>query len=942
MQNVNTKNYFSYNSENMQHIITNSTNTVYNTIRKYLCDCDEFYISVAFVTESGIQSLKKTFLDLEEKNIPGKIVTGNFQMFNSPIALNKLNEFKNIDVRLDLNNNLHTKGYFFRKNDQWTIMIGSSNLTANAIFKNQEWNMLITSDENSKLVQDALIEFDNLFNNSSSLISTIDSYTSIYNDIKTMNKNFPKSKIKEEVKPNNMQKEALLSLKQLRDNNENKALIISATGSGKTYLAAFDVQAFNPKKCLFIAHRNEILLKTKETFDSLLGNINSGLLDGKSKDLSKDFLFANITTLAKDDNLTKFNREHFDYIIIDEVHKSGAASYEKVIDYFNPQFLLGLTATPERMDNYDIYKHFDYNTAYEIRMKDAINEELIVPFHYYGVSELEFDGKVVDEDNLIHLDMEQRVDHTLEKSKLYGCCGEIIRGLIFVSSTNEAIKFAEILNKKGYNAVALTGNDSSNTRHDAIRKIQSDGPDRLDYIITVDIFNEGVDIPKINQVILQRPTQSSIVYVQQIGRGLRKTQDKEYLVIIDFIGNYKNNFMIPIALTSDKTYAKDSLNIAITNTNALTPDLCTMEFEKIARDIILNNITQTNFSTQKLVNHDYTYLKNKLGRIPLITDFYNNNLISFEYLYAAATKLKQNRLYYDLINKYENEIIYQFSNEENFFLRFISSEITPSKRIHEILIIKYLLENTYASKLDIIDYIENYIGFKDQEENVDNAILHLQNRMFTTENSRAYIYKSLGIDNKYALLNTNNISLNDDFVNSYQNNEKFKLLIDDLINFNILFVQNEYRQLDNSPLIKYKTYSRNEAFKLLNSDYNPGLQQSGYIENKLTDSVYIFLKLDKSNYDNEFIDKKRFIWMSQMNKSLNKINGSRLEKAMLKNEKTLYIFIQMTKGEKFYFLGNAKMNNGEDTFKDGKSVIKYEVELDDAVPDELFNYFTDL
>lgn len=254
----------------------------------------------------------------------------------------------------------------------------------------------------------------------------------------------------------------------------------------------------------------------------------------------------------------------------DECHHAGSESNQRIMSYFKPKFWLGMTASPDT-NNYDIYDLFDHNIAYEIRLQQALEEDLLCPFHYFGITDLEINGEVFDDNagvrNFANLISDARVDYVLEKAEYFGYSGDRVRGLIFCSRKEEAkelsLKFNCRYKKDGrlYRTEVLTGEDIQVRREKVISQLTADGCEEnaIDYIFTVDIFNEGVDIPEINQVIMLRPTESPVVFIQQLGRGLRKYEGKEYVVILDFIGNYMNNFMIPIALSGDRIYNKDTM-----------------------------------------------------------------------------------------------------------------------------------------------------------------------------------------------------------------------------------------------------------------------------------------------------------------------------------------------------------------------------------------------
>ncbi|RRK09160.1 DEAD/DEAH box helicase, partial [Lactiplantibacillus garii] len=301
------------------------------------------------------------------------------------------------------------------------------------------------------------------------------------------------------------------------------------------------------------------------------------------------YLFATIQTLAKDEQLQRFNPDQFDYILVDEAHRAGATSYQKVLNYFRPNFLLGMTATPERMDDFNLYEMFDYNIAYEIRLQAALDEKMLCPFRYIGITDYEKDGQIVDDTSQLKwLVSDERVDYIVSQTEYYGYSGETLRGLIFCSRTEEANELAMALTKRGYISEALTGQTAQSLRNDIINRLEHG---EIQYIITVDVFNEGIDIPCVNQIVMLRNTQSSIVFIQQLGRGLRKFPEKDYVTVIDFIGNYKNNYLIPIALTGDKSRNKNTAREDLELRQVA--GISTISFSEIAKERIYKSINNT-------------------------------------------------------------------------------------------------------------------------------------------------------------------------------------------------------------------------------------------------------------------------------------------------------------------------------------------------------------
>ena len=440
--------------------------------------CEEFFISVAFITNSGILPLLETLKVLKKKGVKGKILTTDYLNFSEPKALKKLLEFPNIEMKLYSKENFHTKGYIFRYKDHYKLIVGSSNLTQTALTKNKEWNLKVSSLEEGSLTEGVISEFNQLWNDADELtIKWIENYEGIYRkQVEFARKSKVPRLSQYKLKPNKMQVEAIQGLEKLRENGQNKGLLISATGTGKTYLSAFELRNYNPKRALFIVHREQIAKQALNSFSNVFGDTRSmGILSGTSKDVEKDFIFCTIQTLSKDEVLQSFGKNKFDYIIIDEVHKAGANSYQKIVNYFNPKFLLGMTATPERSDDFDIFKMFNYNIAYEIRLQQALEEDLLCPFHYFGVSDVTIDGiELDDKTDFKYLVAEERVKHIIDKINFYGYCGERVKGLIFCSDKKEAKELSDIFNKKGYKTVFLTGENSQEERETAIERLEQD------------------------------------------------------------------------------------------------------------------------------------------------------------------------------------------------------------------------------------------------------------------------------------------------------------------------------------------------------------------------------------------------------------------------------------------------------------------------------------
>lgn len=920
---------FESNQSYQYKLLSNNKEKIITVLRKELESCEEFIISVAFITEGGLTLILEELKILEKKGIKGKILTGDYLNFTQPKALKRIMEFKNIDLKVLTHEKFHAKGYFFKKNGIWTILIGSSNLTQTALTVNFEWNLKISSMENGKIVKSILNEFQYAFERA---VEINEKNLKEYEEIYKNNKVYKAVQIEvfkplnKKIVPNQMQINALENMEKVRI-NEKRGLLISATGTGKTYISAFDIKNANPRRVLFLAHRKLILQKALQSYKSIIPGVEADLYE---RNPDAKIVFAMVQTLNRDEHLKRYSPQAFDYVVVDEVHHGGAKSYQKIINYFTPEFLLGMTATPERSDDFDIYEVFNHNIAYEVRLYDALREGLLTPFHYFGISDIEIEGEEVSEKTSINkLTHEKRVDYIAEMSKFYGYSGDTLHGLIFVSRTEEAKILAEKLTQRGIRAIALIGEHSENYREQVVKWLEAG---EISYIVTVDIFNEGIDIPCVNQIILLRPTQSSIVYIQQLGRGLRKYPDKEYVVILDFIGNYEKNFLIPVAVSQNNSYDKDYMKRFIINGTDMIPGESTISFEEVAKEKIFENINRTNFSTKKNIEADFYLLEKQLGRLPKLYDFFERNMID------PSVILKYKKTYDEVLRIMRpGKVFGNISEAENNYLRFLSGIFTPAKRVHEMEALDYLLKGNRIYLEEFNELIEKKYALNNQRENSFNALKHLSKEIFV---SLSTIKEYFPIIEKY----NDYYKLTDSFEKSYIENEYFKELVDDLIKYNLAYTLKYYRQHDDETILKHKEYTKQEAFWYLNLDFNNGYQVSGYTVFENEKKVIIFITLDDTPpfkyYDNKFFDNQRFTWYSKDRRCLSRNGELTIEGKIAENYYTLEAFIKKKSGENFYYLGRVEkvLNPKEMINSKGNQVVEYELELKSEIDSTLFEY----
>ena len=635
--------------------------------------------------------------------------------------------------------------------------------------------------------------------------------------------------------------------------------------------------------------------------------------------------------------------DDFDYIIIDEVHRAGANSYQELINYFKPKFMLGMSATPERSDDFDIYQLFDYNIAYEIRLQQAMEYDLLCPFHYYGITDLQVNGvSLEDKSDFNHLTSQSRVDHIIEQINNYGFSGDRVRGLVFCSRKDEAKDLSNLFNQRGYKTVALTGEDDENKRRDAMDKLETDDSvDYLDYIFTVDIFNEGIDIPKVNQVIMLRPTESAIVFVQQLGRGLRKDLSKEYVVVIDFIGNYEKNFLIPIALSGNQSYNKDTLRRFVSEGSLLIPGASTINFDRISKKKIFESIDKANFSDIKIIKESYLQLKQKLGRIPSLQDFDKYDSID-------VLRIFQNKnlgSYHKFLSKYEKDYSIKFNPIQEQYLAYISTKLASGKRVHELEAIKVCIENQSDLLNNLKEKLKNVYDI-DLPKISHTTIINILSQNFATGGAKATFKDAIFIDKNLKISTQFKAQLND---------SNFKQQIMDLINFGITRYKKNYTNTyKDTSLCLYKKYTYEDVCRLLNWEQNlVPLNIGGYKYDKHTNTFPVFINYDKEEgisetikYEDKLIDQNTIICFSKPKRTLTSEEVVRIYNEATNHVK-IHLFIRKNKNDniskEFYYLGlmhtygkpiQTIMPNTNN------NVVQFTYKLENEIRKDIFDYIT--
>lgn len=950
---------------------------VLSVIEQELANCEEFFISVAFITLGGITPLLQTLKELARKGVKGKILTTDYLVFNDPKALDKLQSLENIELRMfcsdEDKDGFHTKGYIFKKEEVYRIIVGSSNMTAGALKVNREWNTKLVGYESGKVVYDILQEFHSLWNDSRSLVydDFIENYRVRYELVrkqrKTAKQISPLPLEQYRLEPNTMQVKFVKNIQKLLNKKEKKALLISATGTGKTYASAFALREMKPKKALFVVHREKIAKQALNSYQKVFGKKRAdgsdyqyALLSGNtSREMEEikqaDLIFATMQMLSKESVLHEFSQDSFSVICLDEAHHSGADSYQKIMNYFEPDFWLGMTASPET-NRFDVYDIFDHNIAYEIRLQQALEENLLCPFHYFGITDINVEGEVIgDKDlaeglrNFNHLISDDRVNYVIEQAQYYGYSGERVKGLIFCSRKEEARKLSQKFNERGLRTEALTGEDSEARREAVIERLVMDVPkeklsetDYLDYILTVDIFSEGVDIPEVNQVIMLRPTESAIVFVQQLGRGLRKAENKEFVVVLDFIGNYHNNFLIPIALSGDRSYNKDNIRRYVMEGDRVIPGVSTIHFDEISRKRIFAAIDTANFSDIKLIRENYINLKYKLGRIPRLKDF-------DEYGEMDVCRIFDNNSlgsYHKFLVKYEKDYKIRLSGEEEKVIEFISKKLAAGKRIHELELLKRLMSIRHEIFNGLRKRLQEKYGISIDRRTKKNLVNVMTNEFPSGSGKKTYdscvFIAEEGTD----------YGISEKFGEMLKNPDFYKI-VNELVEFGIdRYHMNFSKRYQNTDFVLYQKYTYEDACRLLNWENNEvPLNIGGYKYDKKTKTFPVFINYDKSEnisdttkYEDHFVNTNTLIAISKSGRTR---ESEDVQNFLHARERGIdvHLFVRKNKDDKiskeFYYLGRMKASGNAKEFcmaNTTKTAVEIEWLLDTPVRDDIYQY----
>lgn len=942
---------------------------VLSSIEDELLGCDQFQISVAFITMGGITPLLQTLKQLEKKGVKGEILTTNYLLFSEPKALEKLNNLSNVTLKMydveAAGDGFHTKGYIFKKEEIYRIIIGSSNMTRTALTSNREWNTRIISTEKGEIAHNIVEEFNELWN--SEYTFDYDDFFEIYNErykiIKTQkmiakNEELP-SVEKYRLQPNFMQVGFIVNLKKIIETGEERALLISATGTGKTYASAFAMRELGYKRVLFLVHRGQLARQTRKSYQKVFAkNISMGLVGSGYSDYDADYVFATVQTLNREEHLYQYSPDEFDCIILDEAHHSSADTYQKIMNYFKPKLWLGMTATPDKRDDdvagRNIYEIFNYQIAYEIRLQQAMEEDILCPFHYFGISDVsmiedkQLKSRKLTERDFNQLTGNERVRHIIEQAEYYGYSGDRVKGLIFCSRIDESEELSRKFNAAGYRTIALNGSASEEERANAFERLAMDEKDAtekmrpLDYIFSVEILNEGVDIVEVNQVIMLRPTESPIVFIQQLGRGLRKAEGKEYVVILDFIGNYNNNFMIPVALSGDRTYNPDIIRKYVISGNSTIPGASTVHFDEIAKEKIFSSIDRIK-GMKSIIKSSYKNLKNRLGRIPYLVDFYDNGEVD------PLVIIREYKTYQAFLESEEREIyVGKLLEQEVTILEYLSKTVLSGARPYELEILKRFMEQEEINVDDLTREHQEEYGYTADMKSFANAVEVLQGHFVSKEEEYK---KYCHID----IVNNDNVRMLRRMVEYAERLKQMEFYqqVEDIIEVGLRRYKEKYHngRTGDSPFVLYEKYSRRDVSLLMNCGKD--LSSTMYGMKRIGDDVFIFVTYHKEesaddeksyvdgkpDYADVFEDNVIFRWDSQIGRG---VDSSYMEEVCTAARK--HLLVKKSDAEtNFYYMGlfdvidvradKKKDNNGKD-----RDIAKVTMQMKHSVRDDLLRY----
>lgn len=577
-------------------------------LRAEMMTVNQLDLLVSFIKWSGLRLLIPAFEALRDRNVPVRILSTSYMGASDPVALEWLAKQPNIEVRVSYDTKgtrLHAKAYhFIRKSGYSTAYIGSANMSHSAMTQGLEWTVKVTEQDMPHILERFIAEFASYWESDEFEAFDCTRFREAIKRVRTLQDDGVPFFAEITARP--FQQRILEALEAERQRGYMRNLVVAATGTGKTVISALDYKRISEQQgnrlpLLFVAHRKEILEQAMGCFRTVLRDQNFGelLVDGKTP-IEWKHVFASVQSLNRQQPWERLGVNYFRYVIIDEVHHGAADSYRQILEYLKPEILLGLTATPERMDGSSILPDFRGRFAAEIRLPEALEEKLLCPFHYFGVSDSadlsddrfwrngRYDANALEEHFIgDHFAARQRVDTIVGALKRYQPELEGVKGVGFCVGVRHACYMAACFNEIEISSASLTGNTPGEERSELLRRFRQG---ELTFLFTVDVLSEGVDVPDINLVLFLRPTDSLTVFLQQLGRGLRHAPGKDCLTVLDFVGQTHRKYRLDTKYAALLSRGRQRIDREIENDFPHLPPGCSIQLERIARDRILQKV----------------------------------------------------------------------------------------------------------------------------------------------------------------------------------------------------------------------------------------------------------------------------------------------------------------------------------------------------------------